>query len=281
MNLSKFFSSKRDLKMVWTIEKNGRKSYLVGTAHFFPYSFKKSLTRYIESVDTVLLEGPLDENNMNKVVEQGSKGHTNSSLYNVLDARTIKEINRLEYVVTTPSYFGTYVATFGQSPDNSLFQQVKDQKPWMAFFNIWFYYREKRGWKYMMDLDSLKIAEKLGKEIHFLEKIEEQVEALNGISLERVINFLKKIDKWDCYARRYVKYYLRGDFEGLLSGARDFPTYCESIIDKRDPLLYERMKPFLEKGYSIAIVGVTHIQGIKKLLLNDGYAIRQVVDQKS
>jgi len=33
-----------------------------------------------------------------------------------------------------------------------------------------------------MDLDALKVAEELGKEIHFLEKIEEQIEALNGIS---------------------------------------------------------------------------------------------------
>ena len=54
----------------------------------------------------------------------------------------------------------------------------------------------------------------------------------------------------------------------MLSGVNDFPTYCESIIDKSDPMLYERMKPFLEKGNALAVVGITHIQGIKKMLVN-------------
>jgi hypothetical protein len=68
MNLRNLFSREKDLKMVWKIERNGKWSYLVGTAHFFPYSFKRYLVRYISSVDTVLLEGPLDESSN----EQGS-----------------------------------------------------------------------------------------------------------------------------------------------------------------------------------------------------------------
>ncbi|MEK6690981.1 MAG: TraB/GumN family protein [Nitrospirota bacterium] len=287
MNIRDFFLKEKDLRMIWEILSAGssgkedrksytsHKSYLAGAAHFFPYSFKKSLTRYIENVDTVLLEGPLDENNMNRVVEQGTKGNTNPALEKALDDSTIKEINMLEYNVTTSSYVGTYLQTFGRSHENSLFELVKNQRPWMAFFNIWFYYREKKGWRYKMDLDALKVAEKLGKEIHFLEKIEEQIEALNGIPVDRIANFLKKIDKWDWHTQRYVKYYLRGDIDGLLSGANDFPTYCESIIDKRDPILYERMKPFLEKGNTLAVVGITHIKGIRERLLADGFTMQK------
>jgi len=126
-----------------------------------------------------------------------------------------------------------------------------------------------------MDIDALKVAEELGKEIHFLEKIEEQIEALNGIPVNRIANFLKNIDKWDRNTRRYIKYYLRGDHEGLISGAKEFPTYCDSIIDKRDPILYERMKPFLEKGNTLAVVGVTHIKGIRERLLADGFTIQK------
>lgn len=273
MNIREFFMLEKKLKMVWEVMKGDRKSYLIGAAHFFPYSFKRSLTQYIKKADRVLLEGPLDENSMSKVVEHGLTGDMDLSLGNAIDDRIIKEINKLEYAVTTPSFYGTYVATFGQSLDKSLFGIVKGQKPWMAFFNIWFYYREKKGWKYKMDIDTLKVAERLGKEIHFLESIDEQLEALNGIPLERVVNFLTKIEEWDGYAKRYTKHYLGGDLEGLLSGAKDFPTFCDSIIDKRDPVLCKRMKPFLEKGKTLAVVGITHIRGIKKMLLGEGFSI--------
>lgn len=276
MILRRFFLKEREFKMIWEVSKDGKKSYLAGTAHFFPYNFRKSLSRYIGNAGTVLLEGPLDENNMDKVIEQGAKKDIDSPIEDRLDAGTIKKINRLEYTVTTQSYYGMYVATFGQSPDKSLFQQIKNQRPWMAFFNIWFYYRSKRGWGYKMDLDALNIARELGKDVHFLEKIEEQIEALNGIPVERIANFLKKIDRWDGYARRYVKHYLRGDLDNLLSFATEFPTFCESIIDKRDPILYERMMPFLERGDAMVFVGITHIAGIQKRLLNDGYNIQKV-----
>ena len=274
MNFWRLFSKDRELRTIWKIEKDDRISYLIGAAHFFPYSFKRSLTRYIGNADTVLFEGPLDEDNMNKVVEQGSREDNNSSLNGVLDASTIKEINKLEYTISTHSYLGAYAMTFGRSTDNSLYEQIKGQRPWMAFFYIWLYYRERNSWMYKLDMDAFKIANEMGKDFHFLEKIDEQIAALDAVPVERIVNFLKKINKWDGYAKRYVRYYLRGDLDGLLSSAAEFPTVCESIIDKRDPILYERMKPFLEKGNTVAVVGITHIQGIRKRLLEDGYTVQ-------
>ena len=274
MNFIRLFSKDRELRMIWRIEKDYRISYLIGSAHFFPYSFKRSLTRYIGNADTVLFEGPLDEDNMNKVVEQGTKGDNNSSLNGVLDDSTIKEINKLEYTISTHSYLGTYAMTFGRSTDNSLYEQIKGKRPWMAFFYIWLYYRERNSWMYKLDMDAFKIANEMGKDFHFLEKIDEQIAALDAVPVERIVNFLKKINKWDGYAKKYVRYYLRGDLDGLLSSATEFPTVCESIIDKRDPILYERMKPFLEKGNTVAVVGITHIQGIKELLIKDGYSVQ-------
>lgn len=277
MSLYALLTTEKKLRMIWKVEKDGKASYLIGAAHFFPYSFKKFLTPYINNADTVLLEGPLDEDSMNRVVEQGAGGNNNSSLDGLLDDNTITEINKLEYIIKSPSYYGTFMMTYGgQSRDDLLYNQIKDKRPWMAFFNIWFYYRARNGWKYTMDMDALNIAKEKGKEVHFLEKIEEQIKALNGIPVERIVNFLKRVNKWDMYGKRYVKYYLKGDLEGLLSGANDFPTYCESIIDKRDPVLYKRMKPFLEKGNAFVVVGVTHIQGIGKMLVEDGYSVGTV-----
>ncbi len=277
MSLYALLTTEKKLRMIWKIEKDKKVSYLVGAAHFFPYSFKKSLAQYIGNADRVLLEGPLDEANMNKVIEQGAGGDNNSSLDGLLDDNIINKINKLEYVINSPSYFGTFMMTYGgQSRDDLLYNQIKDKRPWMAFFSIWFYYRARNGWKYTMDLDALNIAKEMGKGVHFLEKIEEQIKALNGIPVERIVNFLKRVNKWDMYGKRYVKHYLNGDLEGLLSGANYFPTYCESIIDKRDPVLYERMKPFLEKGDTVAVVGITHINGIRKMMLKDGYTVNEL-----
>ena len=71
MSLYQLLTTEKKLRMMWKVEKDGKASYLVGAAHFFPYSFKKSLSQYINNAETVLLEGPLDETNMNKVIEQG------------------------------------------------------------------------------------------------------------------------------------------------------------------------------------------------------------------
>lgn len=276
MNLLKSISRERDLRMMWSACKNGKESLLAGTAHFFPYSFKRSLTKHIRSADTVLLEGLLDQDAIDKVTEQGSRPGSDPSLDSLLDARTIKEINRLESSVTNESYRGTYMMVFGKATENSLFNRIADKKPWMAFFSIWYYYRLKKGWAYTMDIDALNIAKKLGKKIKFLESIDEQIDALNGVPAERVANFLTKIDKWDKYARTYSNYYLKGDLDGLLSFVTNFPTFCESVIDKRDPVLYERMKPHLEKGNTIAAVGITHIKGLKEMLIRDGFTLNQL-----
>jgi uncharacterized protein YbaP (TraB family) len=275
MKLWRFISKERELKMVWETRRDEQRSYLAGTAHFFPYSFKTSLSRYISNVNTVLLEGPLDESAMEMVVERASGGKE-PSLYNILDARTINKIKReLAHPLGGLSSFASYMDVFKTSGGDLLYRQIKGQSPWMAFFNIWSLYLKKRGWRYTMDLDALGIAKQLGKEVYFLEKIEEQLEALKGIPLERIVNFLQKIERWNEYARRYVTHYLRGDLEGLMSAAREFPTRCEAIIEKRDPILYKRMKPFFEKGNTIAIVGITHIQGIKRMFLDDGYVFEE------
>lgn len=128
-------------------------------------------------------------------------------------------------------------------------------------------------WKYSMDLDAFKIAHKLKKKVYYLEKIDEQIEALESIPLIKTVNFIKKIDFWESYIKNYEKIYLKGDLNNLISHTQEFPTRCESIINKRDPVLYERMYPFLERGDSLILVGITHIAGIIDRAIKDGFHI--------
>src|SRR2546425_11912884 len=57
--------------MVWEVERRGRRSTLVGAAHFFPRHFRRELRRLTEDARLVLLEGPLDEAATRKVLEAG------------------------------------------------------------------------------------------------------------------------------------------------------------------------------------------------------------------
>lgn len=276
MNLRELFTKERELRMIWRIERDGKISYLAGASHFFRYSFKKSLRRYIINLDTVLLEGPLDEESMERVIDSGEKGEGFPSLYNSLDNDTINKI------LAEIGYHSPDISSLVRYKDLLITKEVPDPdplqieglRPWMAFFKIWFSYLGKHGWRYTMDVDTFKIAKELGKDVYFLETIGEQIEALNGIPLERIVNYLKRVELWKKYRKFYVKNFLKGNIENIMSLAEEFPARCESIIEKRDPILCERMNTFFGKGNIIALVGVVHIQEIKRLLLKNGYVIQ-------
>jgi len=270
--LRRFLSDERDLPMVWEIEKDERRSYLVGTAHFFPYHFRGALRRHLGDASCVLVEGPLDESAGRKVVAAGS-ARRGASLCDALDASTIHKINRTLRLSTSPlSAHRLYWEVLQGDPKDWLGAQTRGLAPWMAFMHLWNRYRAPKGWTYSTDLDVVGIAADLGKDVHPLESIDEQIEALNGIPLERIVAFLADID-WDEYLRTYVKQYLAGDLEALMATARAFPTFCESIVDRRDPILCARMSPFLEEGDAVACVGIVHCPGIIRLLRAGCYRV--------
>lgn len=272
-----FGSRERTLKMVWRIERKEKTSFLVGTAHFFPWSFKTSLVRLMQHIDDVLFEGPLDEQNMDTVREKGTDHSDTPSLYESLDSHTIQILNRelSHYPSRADSSFMSYMDIFHQHSVDIVRLEIEGLRPWMAFFKIWSYYLRKRGWVHSVDLEAHEIARKMNKMIYYLETIDEQIDALNGISLERIVNFFKKVDQWEKFAKRHAKNYLKGAYDNMIKSTIDFPSRCPSIIDMRDPILFERMEPFVEKGRAGIFVGTIHIAGIKKMLENRGYSVLQ------
>jgi hypothetical protein len=81
----------KKFKMIWSVEKDGRKSFLAGTAHFFPHSFKDSLAIHLQQAETVIFEGPLDEVSMAKVSKAGEDHQSQSHLFESLDQPFEKE----------------------------------------------------------------------------------------------------------------------------------------------------------------------------------------------
>jgi uncharacterized protein YbaP (TraB family) len=263
----------KPLKTIWKVEKAGATSFLVGTAHFSPYSFKKSLTRLIQGVETVLFEGPLDEESMARVVEYGRQGENVPSLYKALEPAAIKEINRrLSAHSGDSSRADSYVDMLRLTVSDPLEELARGVRPWMTFFTIWSAFL---NWKHSMDMEAFDIARKLGKKIQYLETIEDQLAALDGIPFERFVNYLNHIEHWKAHKELFLKAFLEGDMERFVSMTGVFPTRCESILTKRDPIFFRGIEASFREGRSAAFVGVAHIPGIRKLFLDEGYQVTQ------
>jgi uncharacterized protein YbaP (TraB family) len=144
----------------------------------------------------------------------------------------------------------------------------------MGFFTLWSAYLD---WKHSIDLEAYHIAQKLGKKIHFLETPEEQFKAMDGIPFDRIVDYVNRFEHWKSYKKQFLKYFLEGDLEKLMTRTPRFPTRCESILDHRDPVLFKRIKVFFEKGDAIAFLGISHIPEIKKLFSHEDYKITQEI----
>ncbi len=263
----------KQLRTVWKVEKNGRVSFLVGTAHFSPISFRKALTRLVQNSDIVLFEGPLDQESMDEVARYGSRGEDTPSVYDALDPAVIREINRqLADRSERATMAGSFLDLINVKTSGFFEEHARGVRPWMAFFTTWSAFL---NYKHSMDVEAFHIARELGKEIAFLETIKDQLNALDGIPFDRIVNYFNKFQHWSAHRELFSKVFLKGNVPNYLSITSEFPTRCDSIIGHRDPLFFKRMKTFFEKGRTTAFVGVGHIPGIRKMFLDEGYRITQ------
>jgi hypothetical protein len=271
--MSLFWWKGKPLKTVWRVEKDRHTSLLVGTAHFTPYSFRKALIKLIQGVETVLFEGPLDEESMARVVQYSEQGENAPSLYKALHPDVIVEINKLlgarSGLQTTAV---PYLDLIHPTSSDFLESHTRGLRSWMTFFTIWSAFL---NWKHSMDVEAFHLAQKLGKKIEYLETIPDQLAALDGIPFERIVNYLNHIKDWGVHKEVFMKVFLEGDIQKFFSMTGEFPTRCESIITKRDPIFFKRMKVFFEEKKTAAFVGVAHIPGIRKLFLDEGYRVVQ------
>jgi uncharacterized protein YbaP (TraB family) len=273
MNL--FWWKKKRLKTIWRLEKNATTSFLVGTSHFTPYSFEKSLTKLIQRTEIAIFEGPLDKESMDRVVQYGQQRGNTSSVYKALDPAVIKEINEQLGDWSGPRLLSTavsYLNTIYSTSSNFLELHTSEVRPWMAFFTVWAAFL---SWKNSVDVEAFHIAQKLGKNIQYLETIEDQLNALDGIPFDRIVNFFNHFSQWKVYKELYLKAFLEGDLLKFFSMIEEFPTRCDSILKNRDPIFFKKMKTIFQEGKTVAFVGIAHIPAIRKMFLDEGYQVTQ------
>jgi uncharacterized protein YbaP (TraB family) len=264
----------KELKMIWQVKKDGRTSHLIGTAHIFPFSFRDSLQRYLENARMVMFEGPLDEDNMDRVRQAGVGREDCYHIFKELDSKTVARLTDA-LVPVCHARHSSYLVTFCKfDAKDIVYEMVKGMQPWLAFFTLWSEYLRRIGWKYSVDLEGYQIAKQLGKKIAFLETIEEQIKVLQNIAHDNIIFFLGQVDRWKEFSREYVQCYLEGNLEKLKFTRVRFPSRHHSVINERDKIFHQRMRAELEQGEVVAFLGAPHLRGMSRLLLKDGYQVQ-------
>ncbi|AFM25359.1 TraB/GumN family protein [Desulfomonile tiedjei] len=261
----------RKLKTAWSVSNTKHTSCLVGTAHFFPYSFRSSLKEILADADYALFEGPLDQMHMEQAADSGVVETSDMDLFGALGDSALKEI--LNVFLPSGTRHASFMNFVQTSPDTAIFDMLRKMKPWMAFFTIYTSFLRRKGWKFSVDMEAYTLAQELNKPIAFLETMPEQIEVLESLSIDNIVDFLSRIEQWDNYTRDFTRWYLEGNLKQIYSNRYGFPTRSPYVIDRRDHILFERMQPYLEKGKTAAFVGIPHIPGIVRLLNEEGYQV--------
>lgn len=259
--------------MLYEVEKRGKRSWLGGTAHFFCYSFGHSLKRLFERVDTVLFEGPLDQASLALVSDIGRNPLPESP--RIIHFMSEEDVRSLERVVCGPAGFWPRLLGL-QSPDPMDVRYfLSETRPWMGFFSIWSGFLEHLGWTQSVDLEAWDIAHEMGKTVHCMETIPEQIETLESIPIARIVNFFRKCRQWKHDVRRNKRAYLRGDIEGMFGTTTEFPSRTELVIHRRDAAFLSRMHPYLEEGRCAVLVGSAHLLRLRPMLMEEGFDLRR------
>ncbi|MDL2285694.1 TraB/GumN family protein [Desulfovibrio sp. OttesenSCG-928-F07] len=267
--------TQRPYAMLWQLEKNGKTSWIGGTAHFFYYSFTDHFEKLFEQVDNVIFEGPMDEESMRWFTNSGQSRLPDDP--DLLAMLSPKELNSLKYMVQgSPNRFMRFLR--GEKPNSiDVEYYLKNYRPWYAFFSMWTAFLERNGWQQSVDLDAWNLAHERGKAVIAMETHEEQMASLSSVPPERIINFFRQCKKWPQFSRKNINSYLLGNLGGMYGTSTEFPTLgVRGVFSVRDVRFTERMMPFVEQGRSITFVGSAHMLGMRSLLQQAGVKVTKV-----
>lgn len=265
--------SERPFAMLWEVEKDGRRSWLAGTAHFFRHSFASSFQSLFGQVEHVIFEGPLDSGFMGQVQAAGT--NCPAGFTPLIEQMSAAEVDALDRVVNGPRGRLARLAGLAQNSRVDTRWLLARGMPWFALFSLWTAFLERQGWRQSVDMEAWRIANAMGKNVIGMENLEEQLESLCSLPAWRALNFFRACRDWKRRARHNESAYLAGDLERMMGSSAEFPTRTEHIIGRRDQRFRERMRPWLLRGNCAVFVGSAHMVNLRHMLAHDGFSVRQ------
>lgn len=130
-----------------------------------------------------------------------------------------------------------------------------------------------------------------GKPTFGLESMQEQIAVFNGLPLPDQVMLLKDTLRYQAHVARQfeqlLQAYLARDLAALIKVLRTperdstdaFDTMMERLLDRRNRVMLERMRPRLQEGNAFIAVGAAHLPGeggLLQLLTNAGYRVSAV-----
>lgn len=261
----------RPFAMIYAVEKDGARSWLCGSAHFFRYSFELAFRELFEPLHSVIFEGPLDEDFLKAVEDSGLNPEAGSP--RIADAMSEEDIYRLLLRVNGPQGRLLRLLGLSEAPKADVRGLLREARPWFAFFSIWVAWLERMGWSQSVDLEAWRTAKDMGKAVIAMENLEEQLDSLESVPIDRICAFFRCCDQWPAFIRRNVTSYLNGDLKAMTGSSIEFPSRTERVIDRRDQRFRQRMRPFLEEGGCAVFVGSAHLLGLIPMLREDGFTV--------
>ena len=265
----------RECAMLWRLDKNGRTSWIGGSAHFFCTSFEYSLRRLFENVDTVLLEGPIDSESMDEVDRIGRSPLPGAP--RVIDRLTEEEIRQVERIVYGPEGWWARITGNIQPRRVDVREVLATRRQWSAFFTLWTAFLERNGWNNSVDLEVWDTALDMGKSVMGMESLAEQIASLESVPMDRIVRFMQDCRFWPAWMRNNRKSYLMGDLKGMMGTTAEFPTIVNAVIGVRDQRFRERMRPYIERGGAAVFVGTAHMVNLRRMLAEDGFTVTRVM----
>lgn len=136
-----------------------------------------------------------------------------------------------------------------------------------------------------VDLYFYSQAKEAGKDLYGLETLEEQMSAVNSMSLreqaEMLLESMAPTDETgEDPNEKLMEYYLAEDLDGLAEWAKSMDMGKEfetEFLQKRNQKMLERMLPLIREKSTFSAVGALHLpgsEGVLALLRKAGYTVR-------
>ncbi len=269
------FAQTKEKSLFWEISGNGldKSSYLYGTMHVQDqrvFNFKQGVLEAFDSSKIYAMEiNPDSMNNIEVMNKMLMKNET--SLEDLLKKKSYKKIDQY----------------FKDSLGQSLFLY---NKMLPIFTSQLIATREMSlDQEEALDLYFAKKAKNQNKKVVGLEKIEEQLDAMDAIPYKYQAEMLLKSVE-DAYAniedetmQELFDYYVAGDLENLLklSNQNTEDEEMEALFEKllitnRNKVMVDRLIPYIQEEKTFIAVGAAHLggkHGVIQLLRNLGYTV--------
>ncbi len=127
-------------------------------------------------------------------------------------------------------------------------------------------------------------AKKQGKKLLGLERVEEQIEAINRMTLEEQRKMVldavnSRNGDSEKEMKKMMRYYVKGDLDGLMKVSADADlgsNFETALITERNHRMADRMVPIMAEQSTFVAVGALHLpgeEGVIALLRSKGYVV--------